>query len=149
MNNGRYLPPTYLFISLAAMLLLHLFAPVHQIIPYPWNAAGLVLLALGITLNLLADRAFRVYGTTVKPFEESTVLITSGTFRYSRNPMYLGLVLILTGVALLLGTPSCFIIIPVFAIIIDRVFITSEEKMLDQRFGDNWKAYKTRVRRWI
>ena len=139
----------YLFTSLAAMVLMNLFIPVQQLIIYPWNATGIIPLLLGMALNLSADRAFKRNATTVKPFEMSKVLITSGTFKYTRNPMYLGMVLILIGAALLLGTLSPFIIIPVFAITMDRIFIVAEEKMLDQRFGDKWKQYKTNVRRWI
>ena len=149
MSNGRILPPMYLFTSLASMVLLHFFIPVYQLISYPWNAAGMLPLVLGMTLNISADRAFKKTGTTVKPFEVSTTLVTSGVFRYSRNPMYLGMVMILTGVALLLGALSPFIIIPVFAMTMDRVFIVSEENMLDQRFGSKWKQYKANVRRWI
>lgn len=149
MSNGRTLPPMYLFTALAGMVLLHFFLPVYQLIPDPWNAAGLVPLALGMALNISADRAFKKTGTTVKPFEVSTTLITSGVFRYSRNPMYLGMVMILTGVAFLLGALSPFIIIPIYAMTMDRVFIVSEEKMLDQRFGSKWKQYKANVRRWI
>ena len=67
----------------------------------------------------------------------------------ARNPMYLGMVLILIGAALLLGTLSPFIIIPLFAITMDRIFIVAEERMLDERFGDERKQYKTNVRRWI
>ena len=143
------LPPAYLFMSLAGMTLLHHFFPVIQLIPYPWNASGLVPLAAGIVLNLNADKLFKTYGTTVKPFEESTVLITSGIYRFSRNPMYLGMLMILAGVFVLMGSLSPFTIIPIFAIIIDKVFITSEERMLDERFGDNWRNYRARVRRWI
>ena len=149
MSNGRILPPMYLFTSLAGMVLLHFFLPVYQLISYPWNAAGILPLALGMTLNISADRAFKKTGTTVKPFEVSTTLVTSGVFRYSRNPMYLGMVLILTGVALLLGALSPFIIIPVFVMTMDRIFIISEENMLDQRFGSKWTRYKANVRRWI
>ncbi len=139
----------YLFTSLAAMVLLYLFIPVYQFIIYPWNATGMIPLVSGMALNLSADKAFKRNSTTIKPFEESKVLITSGAFRYTRNPVYLGMVLILTGVALLLGALSPFIIIPIFAITIDRVFIITEEKMLDERFGDKWKEYKTNVRRWL
>lgn len=149
MSNGRILPPMYLFTSLACMVLLQFFLPVYQLISYPWNAAGIIPLMLGMTLNISADRAFKKIGTTVKPFEVSTTLVTSGVFRYSRNPMYLGMVMILTGVAFLLGALSPFIIIPIFAITMDRVFIVSEENMLDQRFGGKWQQYKENVRRWI
>ena len=130
-------------------MLMNLFIPVQQLIIYPWNTTGILPLLLGMALNLSADRAFKRNATTVKPFEISKVLITSGTFKYTRNPMYLGMVLILTGVALLLGTLSPIIIIPLFAIAMDRIFIVVEEKMLDQRFGDEWRHYKTNVRRWI
>ena len=149
MSNGRILPPMYLFTSLAGMVLLHFFLPVYQLISYPWNAAGILPLALGMTLNISADRAFKKTGTTVKPFEVSTTLVTSGLFRYSRNTMYLGMAMILTGVALLLGALSPFIIIPVFVMTMDRIFIISEENMLDQRFGSKWTRYKANVRRWI
>ena len=149
MSNERILPPMYLFTSLACMVLLQFFLPVYQLISYPWNAIGIIPLMLGMTLNISADRAFKKTGTTVKPFEVSTTLVTSGVFRYSRNPMYLGMVMILTGVAFLLGALSPFIIIPIFAITMDRVFIVSEENMLDQRFGGKWQQYKEYVRRWI
>ncbi len=149
MSNGRILPPMYLFTSLACMVLLQFFLPVYQLTSYPWNAIGIIPLMLGMTLNISADRAFKKIGTTVKPFEVSTTLVTSGVFRYSRNPMYLGMVMILTGVAFLLGALSPFIIIPIFAITMDRVFIVSEENMLDQRFGGKWQQYKENVRRWI
>jgi len=149
MSNGRILPPMYLFTSLASMVLLHFFIPVYQLIPYPWNAAGIIPLLLGMALNIVADRAFKKTGTTVKPFEVSTKLVTSGVFRYSRNPMYLGMIMILTGVAFLLGALSPFIIIPMYAITMDRVFIVTEENMLDERFGSEWQQYKANVRRWI
>ena len=149
MINGRFLPPMYLFTALASMVLLQFFLPVYQLIFYPWNAAGIIPLSLGMALNIIADRAFKKTGTTVKPFEVSTTLITSGVFRYSRNPMYLGMALILAGVAFLLGALSPFIIIPVYAITMDRVFIASEEYMLDERFGKRWRQYRTKVRRWI
>jgi protein-S-isoprenylcysteine O-methyltransferase Ste14 len=146
---ARKLPPAYLFMSLAGMTLLHHFIPLMQVIPYPWNASGLLPLAAGIGLNLKADSLFKQYGTTVKPFEQSSVLVTSGVFRFSRNPMYLGMVVILVGVFLLMGSLSPLIIIPVFAIIMDKVFITPEETMLNERFGDNWRTYSSKVRRWI
>lgn len=149
MNAEKTLPPFYLFMALAGMTLLHHFFPVLQLIPYPWNASGLVPLAAGIVLNLNADRLFKMHGTTVKPFEQSSALVTSGAYRFSRNPMYLGMVMILVGVGVLMGSLSPFTLIPVFVIIMDKVFIASEERMLDQRFGDDWRNYRARVRRWI
>ena len=131
------------------MMMLYLFIPIHQLLPYPWNATELIPLAIGAALNISADKAFKKTGTTVKPFEVSTTLVTSGVFRYSRNPMYLGMVMILTGVAFLLGALSPFIITPIYAITMDRVFIVTEEQMLDTHFGDQWQEYRNRVRRWL
>jgi protein-S-isoprenylcysteine O-methyltransferase Ste14 len=149
MKPARLLPPTYLFNALAAMVLLHFFLPLYTLTAKPWNMIGIVPLLAGILLNLAADRSIRKHGTTVKPFEVSSALIITGVFRLCRHPMYLGMVFILTGVALLLGSLSPFIIIPVFAILVDRVFISAEENMLQSRFGDEWIRYKSTVRRWL
>ena len=120
--------------AIAVIVILHLLLPVAKIIPVPWNIIGIIPLACGIAINIVADKAFHQAGTTVKPFEESTALITSGVFRFSRHPMYLGFVLILIGVAILL---------------MDRVFIHIEEQMLEEKFGQEWLGYKRSVRRWI
>ena len=102
----RVLPPTYFLASLALMAALAFAVPVAPLLAWPWRAAGVVPIAAGVWLNLAADRAFKERGTTVKPFERSSALVTGGAFRLTRNPMYLGMVLILIGVALLLGAPS-------------------------------------------
>lgn len=73
----------------------------------------------------------------------------TGVFRVTRNPMYVGFVLILIGVAVLMGRLTPYIVIPIFAIVIDIVFIKAEERMLQEKFGESWSAYKKRVRRWI
>jgi protein-S-isoprenylcysteine O-methyltransferase Ste14 len=149
LKPGPILPPTWLFNALAAMVLLHFFVPLAILIPYPWNTVGIAPLLAGIYLNLAADRSFKKHGTTVKPFETSSALVTTGVFRLSRHPMYLGMVFILTGVAVLLGSLSPYIIIPVFAMLMDRMFVTTEESMLEARFGDQWKDYRSNVRRWL
>jgi len=131
------------------MMLLHFLMPLYTVTPKPWNIIGIAPLLAGIFLNLVADRSIKKHGTTVKPFEESSTLITTGVFRLCRHPMYLGMVFILTGVAVLLGSLSPFIIIPIFAILMDRVFISAEESMLQSRFGNEWTRYKSTVRRWL
>ena len=103
----------------------------------------------GIALNLSADHAFKKYDTTVKPFEQSRVLVTSGVFGISRNPMYAGMMLILFGIAVMLGSIVPFIITAVMGLVFDRLFIDAEEKMLADLFGDEFRQYCRHVRRWI
>ncbi|MFP4166036.1 MAG: methyltransferase family protein, partial [Opitutales bacterium] len=75
--------------------------------------------------------------------------ITDGVFRYSRNPLYLGEVLMLLGLAALLGTWQALLPIPVFLAIIQWMFILPEEQLLKNRFDAQYAAYCNRVRRWL
>ena len=145
----KLMPTTYLLISILMMVALHFLIPLVQVIPMPWNVFGIVPVTAGVALNLIADNAFREVRTTVKPFEESSTLVTNGVFRFSRNPMYLGFMLILLGIALILGSLTPFAIVPVFAILMDQVFIQVEEGMLEVKFGQAWLEYKAKARRWI
>jgi protein-S-isoprenylcysteine O-methyltransferase Ste14 len=149
MKRKPVLPPTYLWIAIIVMVVIHFLFPVKRIIPFPWDLFGLLPLALGAALNIIADQAFRAAKTTVKPFQESTALITDGVYRISRHPMYLGFVLILLGLTILLGSLTPFLIVPVFAVVMDRVFIVVEERMLAEKFGQAWLDYKVEVRRWV
>jgi len=143
------LPPTYFLVTLIVMLLLHFLAAIRHVVSFPANLFGLVPLGLGVFLNLAADRLFSTRRTTVRPFEESTHLVEEFPFSVTRNPMYLGMTLILLGGAILLGTLGALIPVVLFALIIDRVFIQAEERMLSRTFGSLWEDYCTRVRRWI
>jgi protein-S-isoprenylcysteine O-methyltransferase Ste14 len=139
----------YLFASLATIIVLHLFLPGAKIISAPWNLLGVLLVAVGIVLNLMADKSFKERETSVKPLEESARLVTTGVFRLSRHPMYLGFVLILLGAAVLSGSMTPFLVVLVFLVFMDTVFIRFEEKKLAQTFGDAWLDYTHLVRRWI
>jgi protein-S-isoprenylcysteine O-methyltransferase Ste14 len=77
------------------------------------------------------------------------VLVVGGFYRYTRNPMYLGMVTALLGVAILLGTLSAFLPIPIFVWIIQKQFIEGEERFLEEIFGGQYLAYKGKVRRWL
>ena len=149
MKRKKILPPACLFVSILAMVALHFLFPVLKIIPFPWNLLGSIPVALGLASNLIADREFKKHKTTVKPFKESTTLITSGVFRVSRNPMYVGFVLILIGIATFMGSLTPYVVVPVFAILTDAVFIRAEERRLEGAFGESWLQYKKSVRRWI
>jgi len=152
MKTKRVLPPAYLLLSIATMVLLHFLIPTSKIAPYPWNLLGILLLLIGVALNLIADAAFKREQTTVKPFEKSTALVVTGVFGISRHPMYLGMVLILLillGIAVLMGTLTPLIVIVIFGILMELVFVRTEEKMLEGQFGATWLAYKQKVRKWV
>jgi len=142
-------PPVYFSLCLALMVLLHLFVPGGTALGFPWRALGIVPLVLGILLNLAADRLFRRHGTAVKPLGQSTGLVTGGVFRVSRHPMYLGFVLILLGIALLMGSLTPYALVFGFGLFLDRVFVWFEERKLEATFGQAWLDYTKRVRRWV
>lgn len=149
MKAIKITPPVYLFLSIAIMLLLHFLLPRTRVFPFPWNLFGIIPLVLGIVMNLAADRSFKKNETTVKPLEESTALITDGVFRVSRHPMHLGLVLILLGIAALMGSLTPYVIVFGFAIFRHIVFIKFEEEKLEETFREAWLGYKKNVRQWI
>lgn len=115
----------------------------------PWSFLGLVPLSVGLALAMAAERQFVRARTPVRPFTGPTALVTDGLFRLSRNPMYLGLVLVLAGAALVLSSPFALLAAPAYGWWVQRRFIEREERLLEERFGDAYRAYCFRVRRWV
>jgi len=153
MKYSRWLksinPPFFLLLSLLLTLILKWITPEASLVFPPWNLLGLLPLGLGISFNLLADRKFHTRQTTVKPEELSSCLITDGVFRYSRNPMYLGMVLVLLGFSILLYSWISFLVLPGFTALIHYRFIFPEEENLKEQFGEDWLAYQQKVPRWL
>jgi protein-S-isoprenylcysteine O-methyltransferase Ste14 len=149
MKVKQIFPTTYLLIALIFMLIFHFVIPITKFIPCPWNLLGLIPLIIGILINILADGALHKANTTVKPFQESSSLVMDSVYGLSRHPMYLGFVLLLIGVAILLSSLSPWVIIPIFIILMDKVFIRIEELMLADKFNTTWQKYKKKVRKWI
>jgi len=143
------LPPKWLLITLVIMVGMKIVVPGANILPFPFNLLGLPFIVSGVVLNLAADRSFKNQDTTIKPFMASNALITGGVFTVSRHPMYLGFVQILTGTAMLLGSLTPFIVIFAFVILMEKIYIAIEERMLEERFGEAWLRYEARVRKWI
>ena len=148
-NGGKLMPTTYLLMSVVAIVALHVLLPVAKVVPTPWNLLGILPLVVGVVINLVADRAFHAAQTTVRPFEKSSALVTSGLFRGSRNPMYLGFVLLLIGLAVLLRSLTPYVVVVAFAALLDRQFVAVEERMLAEQFGADWQRYRQRTRRWL
>lgn len=148
-RRPRIYPPVYFLLAVVSMIALDAFAPGRQILTGGFHWLGLLPLIAGAVAVAWMAILFRRVGTTIKPFEESSVLLARGPYRVSRNPAYLGMVCGLVGVAVLLGSATPFLVIPVFALLIDRLFIREEERMLERSFGTTYVAYKAAVRRWL
>jgi protein-S-isoprenylcysteine O-methyltransferase Ste14 len=113
----------------------------------------LALLAVltGFLVSSLGFFLFRKVGTTVHPTKpsEATSLVIAGIYNLTRNPMYMGLLLVLLGWAIFLSNVVAFIFLPVFILYINRFQIVPEERALEEKFGSMYVAYKERVRRWL
>jgi protein-S-isoprenylcysteine O-methyltransferase Ste14 len=150
-GNGprRIYPPAYLALAALLMVGLHLLVPIRQLVEGPYRYLGFLPLATGLGMAIWVNAMFQHAGTTIKPFEESSALVVGGPFGFSRNPIYLGMVVFLLGIGVLLGSVTPLLVIPIFVLIIDRRIIRAEEVMLARTFGAEYDAYRGRVRRWI
>lgn len=112
-------------------------------------AGGLALGALGFGIMLRAWWLFRVHATAICPTATTTSLVTNDVYRLTRNPMYLGIALMLLGVALASGSLPCYLASLAFVLIIDAAFCPYEERKLEQAFGADYSRYRASVRRWL
>lgn len=146
--NKKVLPPVYFLATLFLMACLYFTLPIRILLP-PITYIGTIPIVLGIMIDIWGIIAFAKAGTPIKPFTESKQLVTQGLYKFTRNPMYLGMVFILVGSAVLMGSITPILLVPLFIWIIQRNFIRHEEKMLEDIFGDKYIVYKNKVRRWI
>ena len=148
-KKRKVIPPVYLLISLVLMWLMQSYLPVYQYIQPPFAYVGIITVLFGITMAAISAGMFRRAGTGIEPFDEATTLVTIGFYRFSRNPMYMGMFLMLLGVAFLMGTVGALLPVPVFVLIIRNNFVLGEERFLEAAFGRHYLDYKSEVRRWI
>ncbi len=145
----KVLPPVWFFLSIIVMIGLHFWLPVKQLLFPPLTYLGMVAIATGIGMVLCCAYLFRQKDTTIKPFQESSYLLKEGIFNYSRNPIYLGMIIVLIGLWIVEGSLTPLLIIPVFTWLIQELFIKQSEKMLLDKFGESYQEYFATVRRWI
>jgi protein-S-isoprenylcysteine O-methyltransferase Ste14 len=147
----RVPPPAVFLLCATAMWLLSAWMPALTV-EFPWRGAvACALLAAGSTVAFAGVAAFRRYRTTVNPMhpESTTALITAGIYGFTRNPMYVGLLLALMGWAAWLASMVALVMLPVFVAYLGRFQIEPEERALATRFGEEFTAYCRRVRRWV
>jgi len=149
MKGKRVLPPVYFFAALVAMAALHFYLPFEPLVQWPWNFSGGILILAGVVIVFTSVFLFVKAKTTIIPFAQSSRLVTKGFYKYTRNPMYLGMVFILVGVNVCMATVAPAVVILAFVWILNRWFIDEEEKMMEEAFDNEFLEYKSRVRRWI
>ena len=147
--SRRILPPVWLVIALLLTYVLDRWLPIAEIFSWPWYLAGAPLIVLGIVMAASSAGAFRRAGTPMIPFERSTTLVIRGWYRVTRNPMYLGMALVLAGTGVLQGSVGALLPLPAFIAVLHFRFILGEERFLEEIFGEEFRAYRLRVRRWF
>ena len=145
----RLLPPFFFLVCVVMMALLSTYYPMLRFLEYPWTLIGILDLVGGLSITLIAGVQFMRAKTNLKTFNKPDQFVTSGLFRFSRNPMYLGFAISTFGVALYLGALSPFLICALFIAVADRWYISYEEKVMAETFGQAYMDYKTKVRRWV
>ena len=149
-SAGVKVPPPLIY-----MLGLLVGVGIEQLVPTP-NLPGPVALAaagVGIAASLYLDggatRNFLRAGTRMEPWKPSSVLVTTGPYRFTRNPMYVGMACLYLGASLAFGYLWSAALLPVVLLVIDRAVIAREERYLTRRFGEPYLKYREQVRRWL
>ncbi len=142
-------PPHYFLFALLLMVGAAQLPWGRGLLPAPWPWGGLVPIIAGVAISILAARQFGKAGTNIVPLTQSSALVTDGMFAYTRNPMYLGLVLTLAGAAILLNSVWPWLVLAAFLLVIRLHFVRHEEALMEKTFGEQYVAYKGRVRRWV
>ena len=142
-------PPVWLVFGLFTIFACNTYLPGARFTSLVWQGVGGIAILVGLALLVVAGGLFKRAGTDLVPFKNVSALVTDGVYRFTRNPMYLGMALVLLGTALTVGASTALIVPPVFMVIIQVRFIVPEEEMLRGIFGDEYEAYCGQVRRWL
>ncbi len=149
-SSGVVVPPPLIYLAgLGLGWLLGAWYPLYRVPDAIRWALGGALGVAGLGIILPALRLMRRAGTAINPTKPTTRLVLAGPFRFTRNPLYLSLLLIYAAIAVLTTTLWALVLLPVVVVILQRVAISKEEAYLERKFGDEYRAYRARVRRWI
>jgi protein-S-isoprenylcysteine O-methyltransferase Ste14 len=144
----KFTPPFLYKLSIALMLIT-VFLPFPILIHFPFNLFGAVLLISGSYIAIDTKKMFKRTQTPINHLTNPVKLHTHGIFRFTRNPMYLGIIIGLAGIAIITGTVYNLLFPIVYMIVMDLYFVRTEEKKLEDEFGESFKQYKKRTRRWL
>jgi protein-S-isoprenylcysteine O-methyltransferase Ste14 len=148
-SGVRIPPPLFYIAGFVVGLALELAVPIDRP-PLPITAAGAVIAGgLWLALDGAAMLFFRRAGTSMVPFSPTTALVTTGPYRHTRNPMYLGMAFLYIALALAFGVTWAVIVLPVVIVAVDQLVIAREESYLARKFGQPYCDYVARVGRWF
>ncbi len=150
----KIVPPLWMTALIVAGIVTHLYVPSLRafdiVVPTVSTIVAVALLMLGQILILRSSYLFAREKTEILPAsEKNSALVTEGPYRFTRNPMYLGLVASVLGFAVYFGTLPLFVSAVVLFLILNTLFIPFEEAKMRRQFGAEYDAYVARVRRWI
>ena len=146
------IPPLALLVALAAAFALEWFAPIGILPPFPWTPGlliGLPFLIVSVVLNFAGARAFLTAGTPINPYKTSKMVVRRGAYRYTRNPMYLGMVGFLAALAPVFSMDWALIAAAILWAVIHWGVVLREETYLTRKFGAEYRTYLTETRRWL
>jgi len=145
----KIIPPFLFLCCIITMICLHQFLPLQQLIEYPFNLIGMLFFGLGLLMVTTISKRFSKVKTEIHTFKKPRKLVKGGLFQYTRNPIYLGFVTALLGIAILLGSAAAFIPIICFFLAANFWYIPFEEKNMKAIFGQDYHFYQRNVRRWL
>ena len=150
-SGVRVFPPLIYLLAVGVGFLLQRLVPLR--LPVGWREverdAGVMLIGLGLILMFWAVALFRLAGTTPNPTKPTTAFVVRGPFRFTRNPMYLGLTLLCIGVGLEADAIWVVLLAILAAVAVQVLVIAKEEPYLERKFGADYRAYRERVGRWL
>ncbi|PLW81153.1 protein-S-isoprenylcysteine methyltransferase [Kineobactrum sediminis] len=142
-------PPMWLVFGVVAIFAFNEFYPGPRYTSLTSQLLGGVLLVFGLAMLVFAGGKFRRAGNDMVPFRNVSTLVTTGVYGFTRNPMYLGMVAILLGIAVTVGALTALIVVPLFMLVIQWRYIYPEEELLQRQFPEEFSAYRRQVRRWL
>ena len=149
-HAGVWVPPPLIYLVLFGLgLLLHQIMPINIPPAFPARAAALFFLGCYVLLFAWSYVLFRRAQTSLVPVKPSTALVVRGSYRLTRNPMYLSLLCLYVAVALWFAVGWALILVPLVVLAVQGLAIAKEERYLEERFGDDYREYRAHVRRWI
>ena len=144
-----YRPPKIAQFFVLVAALLNWTTPLGEFQVYSSRVFGAILGTIGFGVMMGAWWQFKKRDTAICPLEKTDSLITSGLFRISRNPMYAGMIAMLSALAIFFGTIPFYLAALAYFLVINGVFCPYEENKLTESFGDTYSSYKNDVRRWL